>query len=210
MDCMHCGAVDATAEIARKTLESGRQDFGGGFIGDWERSLTVEQCGKCDGFMLLTHSYADWMDPEDVTYEMLYPQARDMSSVPESVKKQYDKARRVRSIDSEFYVLGLRRTLEAVCAEQGVPKGLLVNRLKKLAEDAKLPGAFTDMADYLREVGNVGAHQSDVEVTPADVDAARDFTDAILEYLYVAPARLNLVKTSLSQRQAQAKSQQTS
>lgn len=208
MNCKHCGAEDSVTEIVSKVYESGQEEFSGyGYVGDWSRTLTVGRCAKCDGFTLQTHVYADWMDPEDVTYDVLYPQSRDMSSVPPSVKKEYDKARRVRSVDSEFYALGLRRTLEAICTEQGVQKGDLFNRLKKLAEDAKLPGAFVDMADYLRNLGNVGAHQGDVEVTTSDVEAATDFTDAILEYLYVAPARLNLVKASLAQRRAQAKGQ---
>lgn len=208
MNCKHCGAEDSVVEIVSKVYESGEVDPGAyGYVGEWSRALSVGRCAKCDGFTLQIYSYADWMDPEDVTYYVLYPQSRDMSSVPASVKKEYDKARRVRSIDPEFYVIGLRRTLEALCADQGVVRGDLVSRLKKLAEDAKLPGAFVDMADYLRHLGNVGAHQSDVEVTASDVEAATDFTDAILEYLYVAPARLNLVKASLEQRRTQPKAQ---
>ncbi|MGZ3147681.1 DUF4145 domain-containing protein [Lentzea chajnantorensis] len=142
-------------------------------------------------------------EEDDYAYMILYPQVQDFSLVPPNVRAEYEKAQRVRAIDSEFYALGLRGTLEALCIEHGlIGDGNLFGKLKQLATDKSLPGVFSDMADYLRQLGNFGAHISGLTVNPEDVVAANEFIEAIFEYLYVAPAKLNRVTSELACRKA--------
>lgn len=55
-----------------------------------------------------------------------------------------------------------------------------------------------------RKLGNLGAHDDEVEIQAADVPAIEALADAILEYLYRAPATLDAVKGSLDERRAEA------
>jgi hypothetical protein len=134
------------------------------------------------------------MDPDDVSFVVIYPQgSRDLSALPQRVRMEYANAQRVKSIDANFYAVGVRRTLEAVCTDRGFPRvgrQTLFDRLDKLAKAQGLPEVFVEMAHHLRDLGNLGAHEDDVEVESADVDVAADFAEAILEYLYRAPAKL--------------------
>ncbi len=54
------------------------------------------------------------------------------------------------------------------------------------------------MAHQIRQIRNLGAHaDEDDEVTGADVPIMLDFLEAILEYLYVAPAKIAAVQVRL-------------
>jgi hypothetical protein len=53
------------------------------------------------------------------------------------------------------------------------------------------------MAQQLRLIRNLGAHNAGDEVTEEDVPIILDFLEAILEYLYVAPAKIEVVRQRL-------------
>jgi hypothetical protein len=48
----------------------------------------------------------------------------------------------------------------------------------------------------VKELRNLGAHDAEDEITEADVPIILDFLEAILEYLYVAPARVAAVQAA--------------
>jgi hypothetical protein len=204
-NCPHCGGLDALKTIAQQAVESKSYEGDDGSPYEWSKNVLFMQCTQCAEFTLCTYAYGDWMDPSEVSYSIIYPQVRDLSSIPSRIRVEYEKAQRVKRIDAGYYALGLRRTLEALCAENGVIRGTLDSRLKKLAEDKDLPKVFEEMAGFLRDLGNLGAHESGVEARSSDVVSATDFTDAILEYLYVAPVKLERVRKELAERTGKAK-----
>ncbi len=91
----------------------------------------------------------------------------------------------------------IRRALEAICDDRGIEKGSLVQRLRQLAERGEVPPLLAEVSDTLRILGNLGAHSSDMSVTPPDTWAIDDFFRAIIEYVYVAPSKLNEFKEKL-------------
>lgn len=50
--------------------------------------------------------------------------------------------------------------------------------------------------DIIRLVGNVGAHASEENVHPLQVMALDDFFKAVVEYVYVSPAKIDEFKNS--------------
>jgi hypothetical protein len=54
------------------------------------------------------------------------------------------------------------------------------------------------MALHLKELRNLGAHDAEDEVTQEDVPIIVDFLKAILEYLYIAPAKIEAVRARLN------------
>lgn len=56
------------------------------------------------------------------------------------------------------------------------------------------------MTHQIRQIRNLGAHadEDDDEVTEADAPLMLDFLTAILEYLYVAPAKIAAVQSRLN------------
>jgi len=58
------------------------------------------------------------------------------------------------------------------------------------------------MALQLKEIRNLGAHADATgdEVKGSDIPVIRDYMDAILEYLFVAPARITALEARLNHK----------
>lgn len=56
---------------------------------------------------------------------------------------------------------------------------------------------LADMVNQLRKVRNLGAHDTKDIVTEEDIPLILSLLEAILEYLYVAPAKLKKLKEKL-------------
>jgi hypothetical protein len=83
----------------------------------------------------------------------------------------------------------VRRTLEGTCAEMGVSKGTLVQRLRQLAADGLVDETLARWADALRTVGNKGAHYTGRAVLREDAEDALAFAEALLDHIYVLRRR---------------------
>ena len=95
-----------------------------------------------------------------------------------------------------------RRTLEGTCADQGITRGSLAARLKKLHDKGTIDQTLTEWADALRVIGNVGAHYSETTVSRQDADDALAFAEALLDHIYVLRQRFDEFKTRISQSNA--------
>jgi hypothetical protein len=87
--------------------------------------------------------------------------------------------------------------LEVVCLQEGATGKNLVERLTVLADSGRIPGPLAHMAQQLRQIRNLGAHAATDEVRAADVPVILEFGEAILEYLYRAPAKVAAVSDRL-------------
>lgn len=67
--------------------------------------------------------------------------------------------------------------------------GNLHPKIRKLAEDHVIPESLAEWAHEVRGIGNDGAH--DLEgCSQEDAEAARDFVDAVLRYLFSLPGMI--------------------
>ena len=74
---------------------------------------------------------------------------------------------------------------------------MLADKLTYLAGAGRIPQTLAEMAHHLKELRNLGAHDAEDTVTEEDVPIILDFLEAILEYLYVAPAKVAAVQARL-------------
>ncbi len=80
----------------------------------------------------------------------------------------------------------VRRTLEGVCADQGVTKRQpLVASLRELHQQGKIEGRLLEWAEALRVLGNQGAHYTGIQVSREDANDAVALAEALLDYMYV-------------------------
>jgi hypothetical protein len=190
MACGHCGfSGDLEQKVHTAVKEVPITDTDGRDLGvTYDTMVTVSVCPNCDRLTFESYGWADFMDPGDVVVEVLYPAAPSYDGIPEPVAAEYRRAQRVKS-EPVFYAVGIRRTLEALCAERSVEGRSLYERIEKLAASGDLPATFAEMATVLRKLGNLGAHVG-----------LGEFADAILEYLYRAPTKVAAVQAALTQR----------
>jgi len=206
MACGHCGFPgdldQRVHEAVRSTpiIDQNDEDTGA----TYDTVVTVSLCPRCNKLTLESYGWSDLMDPTDVQVETLYPAPPAYDGIPEAVAKEYRRAQRVRS-EPVFYAVGIRRTLEVLCAERGVEGRTLFERIEKLAASGGLPEIFAEMATVLRKLGNLGAHVGHDELTDEDAPILGEFADAILEYLYRAPAKVAAVRAALEERTSRSR-----
>jgi hypothetical protein len=193
--CGHCGFPGALVHKGNVVADTD-------YLSDYDVTITVfwviHRCPACGEPTLST--FCDGTDDPTDEPRRLYPTARDNRALPESIRDAYDRALKVKKIDPGFYAVAIRRMLEAVCNDHAIPPGRLFKRLNTLAETQDIPAMLAEQAHELRNLGNLGAHDEDIDVAEADVPVIEDFAEAVLEYLYRAPAKLTALRATLDKR----------
>lgn len=133
---------------------------------------------------------------------VLYPETAGripLTNLPIAVEKAYKGALAVQDIEPNLCAVAAGRTLEAICNHEQVKGKDLKEKLNNLAEADRIPKTLAEMARQLRQIRNLGAHAAEVEITGLDIPIILHFVEAILEYLYVAPAKIAAVEARLKQ-----------
>jgi hypothetical protein len=112
-------------------------------------------------------------------------------SVPEHVRRCYETAIRVKPISNDLYALQLRKTLEALCKDKGAKGAKLVDQIDELwpqihdpAKQKAVRNLISTAAHELREIGNFGAHDSELATTDAHAHKLRHLLELITECVY--------------------------
>lgn len=198
--CPHCGNRAPQKLIRRQRyLERTWSGPDGAEIDPTHWSTFIVVCETC-GQILLYDNLADETDDAHFdTCELVYPRsARLHISVPRRIAEVYEEASRIREIAPNAFAVQIRRALEALCEDRGVRKGALQTRLRTLTESREIPPVLAEASEVLRLLGNVGAHRSDESVHPLLATAIDDFFRAIVEYVYVAPSKLEDFKSRMA------------
>jgi hypothetical protein len=128
------------------------------------------------------------MIEDGVEYELLYPTDKGMpAGLPEAASRAYEAAQRVKNVEANAFGVLLRRVMEIVCQDRGAQGRSLSQQLQDLARRGEIPTKLIDVANGVRNLGNVGAHAGSGELTSAEVSILDDLTRAVLEYVYSAP-----------------------
>jgi hypothetical protein len=199
--CGHCGYSGDLEEVARPVVKRTTADVE--LYGEVE-TLTywfLYRCPRCEKATLEEDWWNDeFGDPEGDTAKQLFPAPRDNSSVPRTVLESYWEANRVQGEAPGLYAVGIRRTVEAICRDRGAKATRLEPMLDQLADEGVLPRPLAEMGHQLRARGNLGAHAGDVKVSVEDLPVIEEFVEAILEYVYRAPAKIAAAQSSLDAR----------
>ncbi len=138
-------------------------------------------------------------EPFETVTSILYPTTQtQLSNLPDAIEKRYKATLKVRNIEPNACAVLAGRTLEAVCKHENAAGRTLADKLNNLAGSDRIPQTLAQMARQLKQLRNLGAHDADDEVTEEDVPIILDFLEAILEYLYVAPAKIAAVQARLN------------
>ena len=138
--------------------------------------------------------YREWPTVTDV----LYPSAKTpLTNLPSLIENRYQAALKVRNREPSACAVLIGRTLEAVCKHEKAEGQTLAGKIDNLLRSNRIPKPLAEMAGQIRQIRNLGAHEAEDEVTEEDVPIILDFLEAILEYLYVAPAKIEALRTRL-------------
>ncbi|MCK4546133.1 MAG: DUF4145 domain-containing protein [Candidatus Eisenbacteria sp.] len=120
------------------------------------------------------------------------PETETSGDVPDSISSAYTEARTVLAANCPRAAAAMaRRTLEAICDDQGASDGSLASRLEALSKSGALHPSLTEWSKEIRLVGNVGAHFDPItKVSRQDAYQLISFIREMLKVLYELPAEI--------------------
>lgn len=199
MKCGHCGntapmeIVALFSRIEEHYDETAKMTFEAGPA--WELLF----CPACLDVSLQKIHYHDLWEPEGST-EIIYPtKIKLIIGLPKEVNIAYEAALKVSIIDPNAYAVLLGRVLDKVCIDRKAEGGSLSDKLKFLAEKGEIPSRLAEIAHQLRQLRNIGAHADLGDLTTNEIPVLSSLCNAILEYVYTAPALIEQVKKHLEQ-----------
>jgi hypothetical protein len=192
MTCGHCG------NVANRKVKAENIQYAEGWADPCGRTWRLLECPACTN-IILTETYFEGEEPMvEYDVKILYPTARTpLPELPIEIAKEYEATLAVRRISANACAVLARRTLEAICKQQGATGGSLYQQLDSLLKSASIPPLLADIAHLGRQLGNLGAHFGKEQANDADIGIMLDFLETILEYLYVIPVKVASVKSRL-------------
>lgn len=164
-------------------------------------------CGTCGGLNIFGAFFSIDLEIASLARAKLHPKGADIlppphtlspnQPVPGKVLRLYEEVWPLRHRAPAAFIGQVRRLLEFVCADQGASGKDLFAKLQDLSSKGVFPGYFTKITDLLRKVGNMGAHAAEEELSVWDAEIIDDFFHSIVDYVYIAPARIKRMETRL-------------
>jgi hypothetical protein len=187
--CPHCQAL-AIASVKGEVIVEYRYSPQTGEPLGLPTEKTFVQCSNCSEVLILARE--DYgMGFEFDTPVIIFPAPRRLNAeVPESLRREWDEARIC--FEAKAYtatVVMMRRTLEAACKDQGVSNRNLSAALAELKTQSLIDETLAEWAHELRLLGNRGAHAMSGIITRDDAQDSLDFTETLLEQMYVLRKR---------------------
>jgi hypothetical protein len=200
--CPHCGN-ETTQEVIFETsisetfyLSSDPDDSC-----DFDITYYLTKCITCNSLSLFYD--AEFYDNQGNLSEatLCYPEHKKLGiEIPSTVANTYREASRIRNISSEAFAVMIRRGLEFLCQDKKAKGETLKNQLEDLGSKGIIPNTLVEMGDALRFLGNIGAHATNYKIDRTEIKVMDDFFLAMLEYVYIAPAKLTQLKESIKKK----------
>lgn len=200
-ECRFCGNKTKLDIVGSHSIDQEMEYFNeeiGEEISEWISNTTwlMLKCCVCDNISLGS-TYVDMslgsrgLEFNSIVFPM---KTYDSFHMPKEIYNAYEVALKARYLDGALCLLSLRRTLEIICKQQGEIKGDLVVKVQNLANRGILPSVLKDASDILRKLGNEAAHGDDKNFDKSQVNQMINFTEAIIDYIYILPDKINKMK----------------
>jgi Domain of unknown function (DUF4145) len=173
---------------------------------EWSEGNVYEilQCPACNGVTFQRVHFHDHF-PEERQPVVLYPtEAKKVDGLPPEIERAYAAALAVKGIEAHAFAVLVRRLLEMICLDKGAQGRTLFEQLTFLVQRGVIPQQLIDIANELRNFGNIGAHAGGVQLSENEVPVIDALCRAILEYVYGAPNLVALAQQTLDKVKASA------
>ena len=187
--CPHCGNTTTQKLVYSHAYEDIAYDESG------EKS---DFAPPCEYFVRICETCNDLLVYYSIVEDLpvlIYPKSIELPiCVPQKVRQCYLEAAKIKNTAPNAYAVMIRRGLEAICEDRNIKKGSLQERLEILAKNGDIPPTLVEITSILRTLGNVGAHSSSEKITVPMTWGMDEFFRAIIEYVYIAPDKVNEFK----------------
>ncbi|ANH81188.1 hypothetical protein A8C56_09515 [Niabella ginsenosidivorans] len=166
-----------------------------------ECSYYLTRYKTCGGISLFYDTEFDEHPGYITEATLCYPVIRTLTDhIPIQIQQTYNEALKVEKVSFTAFSLLIRKSLELLCKDQKAAGRNLKEQITDLATKNIIPANLAKMADALRTLGNIGAHDVSYQIDIEEVRAMKDFLIAMLEYVYVAPSKIEALKKSIDRK----------
>jgi hypothetical protein len=184
--CPHCGNKTPFKKILEHNFEDDEvyQSEGEETGITWDICYEGYACSTCENIVL-------YVIVDDDEHQLVYPTGKFLDyRVPKEIRKCYEEASRIRKSAPNAYAVMIRKALEAICNDHKIKKGKLHYRLEGLCKKTNIPSVFAETSFILKKLGNIAVHETTLSITVSMTWSIDSFFKALVEYLYVAPSKL--------------------
>lgn len=209
--CSNCNNETLMEIHARNKIENGDL-FGDSYYYDEQ---VVLKCPSCKNYNIInaywdssygkvteSKKYEDIYCGDNVYETILYPVVSELSNgangiVPNDILKTFRKSLELKPVDSESCLVKLRKTLELICKDKNAIGRNLNDKLKKLFELGILPPTLKSASNITRKLGNMGAHESDIEISTTELSSTIKLVEYIIQYIYILPNEIEILEKKI-------------
>lgn len=199
LECSYCKNITNHRVIANHVYKDFDYKVDGYKLDD-----VINACNHfvaCEGCGRTALYYADdfyCRDPYSLEEAIcLYPypgKVKFGNEVPHKIKRLYSEAELVLESSPGACVTLIRKALEFVCRSKGAKEFNLKGQIRELSDQNILPGILPDIADKIRFIGNIGAHDLETDVKVLDAQAILELFRVIVEYVYILPTKIEKIE----------------
>ena len=209
--CSNCNNETLMEIHARNKIENGDL-FGDSYYYDEQ---IVLKCPSCRNYNIInaywdssygkvteSKKYEDIYCGDNVYETVLYPVVSELSNgangiVLNDILRTFRKSLELKSVDSDSCLVKLRKTLELICNDKNVIGHNLNDKLKKLFELGILPSTLKSASNITRKLGNMGAHESDIEISTTELSSTIKLVEYIIQYIYILPKEIEILEKKI-------------
>ena len=206
--CYHCGNK-GLMEILHEHMEK----FGGNYVNsdgsvdhDIEEHYTwiLLKCPVCRKISLIQKYTDESMynlitHIEDYYISNIYPlNSYKMDNVPSNIASAFEAALKIRNINTDLCLAGLRKVLELICKDNKAVGRTLEKKIDDMINKNVFPKEMEVAYWIIRQVGNKAVHDKVIELTKYDINEIVTLLYAIINYLYIIPNKMIKLKDKLN------------
>lgn len=140
----------------------------------------------------------DLYDGDNVDESIIFPIPSNLVSsksdlVPDTIIKIFKKAIELKLYDEESCLIKLRKTLEMICNDQNADGNNLLEKIINISEKGILPITLKSASTIIRKLGNIGAHESDININSSEIECVIELVEYIIQYIYVLPKEIEKI-----------------
>lgn len=155
-------------------------------------------CGKIEESI----QYEDIYGMDNVYETTLYPISSNIlmqgNIIPAEILRNFKKSLELRTIDEESCLVKLRKTLELICRNQSASGHDLSEMISDLFSKGVLPKTLKSASTITRKLGNLGAHESNVEITTNELESDIKMVEYIIQYIYILPNEIERLEKRIN------------
>lgn len=204
LECLHCGNKTLMNKIGEYRNDWDEEGYYGYYL------YKMFSCPICSKVTLLEVYWDVALEDSNgnkfFEEEIIYPVSKvKVQAVPKAVKDAFEAALKVSKIESTMCLIGLRRTMEAICNHQKAEGKNLFNMIDNLVNKGILPPVLKEASSITRVLGNSAAHGEDIAMSKHDIPVVIEFIQYIIDYLYVLPEKIKRQKKKIDSLKTQEK-----